>query len=101
MDKAKHARLRSHKLNAAQLHVLSNICDFLHSVHLVQEVLSAEKTPTLLMVIPTFENLVELLQLLRESLPKIAHSIIASIQKLTKYMLKACKTHIYLLAMSA
>lgn len=101
MDKAKHARLRSHKLNAAQLRVLSDIRDFLHSFHLVQEVLSAEKTPTLPMAIPAFENLVELLRLLRETLPKIAHGITASIRKLTKYMLKARKTRIYSLAMSA
>ena len=64
--------------------------------HKVQELLSAEKTPTVPMVIPAYDRLHTLLKLATKSYPKIAHGIWASIESLEEYTMK---TRVYALAM--
>lgn len=79
--------------------MLADIREFLHTFHIAQETLSAEKTPTLPLAVPAYETLIAVLQLLRIKLRNVAHGITASICKLRKYTAKARKTKIYSLAM--
>ncbi|KAJ3535357.1 hypothetical protein NM688_g6991 [Phlebia brevispora] len=101
LGKAKYQKIRAipKPLNDDQLQVLADIRDFLHCFHTVQEVLSAERTPTLPQAIPVYEHLLELLRARRKELAKIAHGLNASIRKLQKYVKMARKTRIYALAM--
>lgn len=61
--------------------------------------MSAEQTPTLSIVIPTYEKLIGMLRDLKPLLPNIAHAIDASVDKLEEYMAKARSTRMYVLAM--
>lgn len=82
-----------------ELEVLSDIRSFLHAFQLVQQSVSAEKTPTLSIAIPLYEKLLVLLKLKRRKHKKIAHGVNASIRKVNKYLKKARRTRIYSLAM--
>ncbi|KZT63066.1 hypothetical protein DAEQUDRAFT_742139 [Daedalea quercina L-15889] len=73
---------------------------FLQAPHLVQEVLSVQKTPTLSMALPGYEKLLTVLGLLKKKLWQIAHGIDACIKKLEEYLGKAHQTDMYILAMS-
>ncbi|KAF8871222.1 hypothetical protein BD779DRAFT_1478372 [Infundibulicybe gibba] len=88
-----------HKLSPTQRKVLDDIRHFLSLPHTVQEVVSAEKTPTLTVVLPAYEWLIHVFKLLAKWLPKIAPAIDASIQKLNKYLSKTQTTRIYAIAM--
>lgn len=99
LEKAKYRALRGQLLSPMELEVLGDIREFLQSFHIVQEGLSAEKTPTLSVSIPLYEKLIVVLKLQREEYPKIAHGINASIRKLNKYIVIARGTRVYTLAM--
>lgn len=66
--------------------------------HAVQELVSAEKTPTLSIVLPMYEKLITLLQSLKLCLPKLSHAISASISKLTEYLQLSQCMRVYALA---
>lgn len=83
-DSIAHLRLRQVTLN-----LLQDIREFLQAPHLVQEILSAQKTPTLSMALPGYEKLLVLLRLLKRKLWRIAHGIDASITKIEEYLQKA------------
>lgn len=72
---------------------------FLFIPHTVQELVSAEKTPTLSIVLPVYERLIIMLKNLRQELPQLAHAITASINKLEEYLAISQRTKIYALAM--
>jgi hypothetical protein len=57
--------------------------------HIVQEIVSAEKTPTLSVVLPIYEKLIIMLKNLWAQLPEIAHTITASVEKLEEYLAHA------------
>lgn len=65
----------------------------------MQEIVSAEKTPTLSLVLPLYEKLIALLTKLKIQLPKLEHAIAASVWKLEEYLEKSRQTKIYALAM--
>jgi len=65
----------------------------------VQEIVSAEQTPTLSIVLPLYEQLMKLLEDLKMKLPKLEHAISAAIMKLEEYLVKSRKAKIYILAM--
>lgn len=88
-----HLRLRQ-----ATLDLLQDIRQFLQAPHLVQEVLSVQKTPTLSMALPGYEKLLVLLRLLKRRLWRIEHAINASICKLEEYLMKAHENDIYVVA---
>ncbi|KAF5344239.1 hypothetical protein D9758_012370 [Tetrapyrgos nigripes] len=75
-----------------------NMMDRLLELNL--EVVSAEKTPTLSVVLPLYEQLITYLENLKPQLPKIEHSIQAAITKLKEYLVKSCKVKVYALAMA-
>jgi len=86
-------------LSEKQLEVLADIRVWLSYFHTVQEIVSAEKTPTLSIVLPLYEQLIKLLDDLKLDLPKLEHAIAASIMKLKEYVVKSRKAKIYVLAM--
>jgi tRNA(Ser,Leu) C12 N-acetylase TAN1 len=81
------------------LRVLGDIRRFLEVFHVVQEIVSAQKTPTLSMDLPLYENLIVMLRNLDTDLDEISHAIEASIRKLEHYLSLSQRTKIYSLAM--
>lgn len=67
--------------------------------HSIQELASAEKTPTLSIILPLYEGLIEMLGLMKTTLPNLSHIIDVSLRKLREYVDKARGTRIYALAM--
>ncbi|KIK75650.1 hypothetical protein PAXRUDRAFT_172141 [Paxillus rubicundulus Ve08.2h10] len=94
----KYEDLRKHELSHIQLQVLADIRLYLAFFHVVQEEVSAQKTPTLSIVLPLYEKLIHHLGLAKDKLPCIAHSIEDSIGKLNEYLVESWKTQIYALA---
>jgi hypothetical protein len=86
-------------LDDMDLQVLSDIRKFLNVFHTAQQIVLAEKTPTLSIVIPIYERLITMLTDLKKHIPNLAHVINASIDKLREYMEKARSTKMYVLAM--
>ena len=86
-------------LSSAEHAALMDIRSFLYAPHVVQELLSAEKTPTLSLVLPTYEQLIVLLKHMAERLCKISHAICATINKLEEYFNKSRRNRVYSLAM--
>lgn len=80
------------------LQVLGDVRRFLFIPHVVQEIVSAEKTPTLSVVLPLYEKLIIMLRDLKRELPKLAHAISASISKLDEYLGLSRRTKVYALA---
>lgn len=81
------------------LQVLTDIRRFLQVLHLVQEIVSAEKTPTLSYVLPLYEQLLVMLKDLAKELPKLSLGINATIRKLEEYFNMSRRTRLYGLAM--
>jgi Rad3-related DNA helicase len=80
--------------------VLDKNRQFLALPHAVQELVSAEKTPTPVML-PAYEELLHLVKLMKPPLPNIAHGINAAIEKLSAYFAKTQKTRMYALALGS
>jgi hypothetical protein len=93
--KDKNASISHHALTDLQSKVLDEIQQFLALPHAVQELVSAEKTPTLPVVLPTYEKLLHLFKLMKPRLPNID----AAIEKLSAYFARTRKTRIYALAL--
>lgn len=72
----------------------------LEVAHSAQELLSAEKTPTLSVALPAYEIMVENLIMLQATIPELAHYIGVAIAKLQQYIALGRKSRIYALAMS-
>ncbi|KAF8129408.1 hypothetical protein K438DRAFT_2137098, partial [Mycena galopus ATCC 62051] len=90
-----------HLLNPKTLQVLTDIRRFLQIPHLVQEIVSGEKTPTLSYVLPMYEQLIIMLKNLAKDLDKLTfgiHGAIA-IRKLEEYLNMSRRSRMYGLAM--
>lgn len=88
-----------YKFSTAELLVISDIRQFLLIFYKVQQCVSAEKTPTLSIVLPLYEKVIIMLRNLARKLPQIAHAINESIKKLETYLAISRKTKMYALAM--
>lgn len=66
---------------------------------MVQELLSAQRTPMLSVILPLYEKLIHELTAAKKDLPKISHAIGASVAKLKEYLSYARKNRVYVLAM--
>ncbi|KAJ7181343.1 hypothetical protein C8R43DRAFT_870106, partial [Mycena crocata] len=95
----KNRDIAYHALSELELAVLRDIREFLQVFHLVQELVSAEKTPTLCIVLPLYERLIIMLRDLKRKIPKLSHAITASIRKLEEYLALSRRAPIYALAM--
>lgn len=91
--------LSDYAFTEAQITVLEDIRLFLQVFHYVQELVSAEKTPTLSLVLPLYEILVTMLKDLVLKKPKLAHAVKESIAKLEEYLNISRGTKMYSLAM--
>ncbi|KAF5319548.1 hypothetical protein D9619_008318 [Psilocybe cf. subviscida] len=96
---AENDDLADYAFSPAELRVASDIRSFLLIFHRVQQCVSAEKTPTLSIVLPLYEKVIIMLKNLIRKLPEIAHAIKESIKKLESYLAISRKTKIYALAM--
>ncbi|KAJ6463695.1 hypothetical protein C8R47DRAFT_992515, partial [Mycena vitilis] len=90
-----------HSFDPVSLRVLQDVRRFLEIFHVVQEIVSAEKTPTLSIVLPLYEKLIIMLNNLAKELDVISHAIHASVRKLEEYLAKSRGTKMYALAMGA
>ncbi|KAJ6473957.1 hypothetical protein C8R47DRAFT_1053485 [Mycena vitilis] len=79
--------------------VLHDIQSILAIPHAAQELLSAEKTPTLSAALPAFELLLDSWINLQQELPMLGHYIGVGITKIQEYVNKGRKTRAYALAM--
>ncbi|OSD08725.1 hypothetical protein PYCCODRAFT_1356822 [Trametes coccinea BRFM310] len=86
-------------LSDKTLDVLSDIREFLAIPHAVQELLSAENTPTASLALPAYAELIDILKGAQEKLPRIRHGIQAAISALEEYMAYTRQTRVYALAM--
>ncbi len=80
--------------------VLHHIHQILEIPHKCQELLAAEKTPTLSLALPAYEALVLLWKQLATEIPELSHYIGLGIGKIMEYVLKGRRSRIYALAMS-
>ncbi|KAL0061728.1 hypothetical protein AAF712_011399 [Marasmius tenuissimus] len=81
-----------------QLRVLADIREVLHYPHSIQESVSAERTLTLHLVVPLYEELLDILKSLKSKFPKLSHALDAAILKLNDYIKIARESKIYGLA---
>ncbi|OSD06551.1 hypothetical protein PYCCODRAFT_1442690 [Trametes coccinea BRFM310] len=93
------ADLTKHLLSAHQLAVLTDIYRIFEVPHQVQQLVSAEKTPTLSYVLPAYELLVDAWKSLRQALPPLKHYLDLGIAKIEEYINKSRKSRVYALAM--
>ncbi|KAJ7191879.1 hypothetical protein GGX14DRAFT_380642 [Mycena pura] len=88
-----------HRLSPITLKVLHDIRRLLQIPHIVQEIVSAEKTPTLSSVLPMYEKLIIMLKDLSRELDELSIGINAIIRKLEEYLNLSRRTKAYALAM--
>lgn len=91
------------KLRPAELSVIDDIRHFLLYPHKVQELVSGEKTPTLSVVLPAYEELLSALRSASTSgrLTRLRRCTDVAIEKLETYLQKARRNPVYVLAMGA
>ena len=65
-----------------------------------QELLSAERCPTLSLALPIYEKLVVHWRALSETIPELAHYIRLGIGKIMQYVAMGRRSRVYALAMS-
>jgi len=83
-----------------EFHTLVDIHQILQAAHTCQELLSAEKCPTLSVALPIYERLVAHWTALTETIPELAHYIRLGIGKIMEYVAMGRRTRVYALAMS-
>ncbi|CAA7271021.1 unnamed protein product [Cyclocybe aegerita] len=91
--------LSQYEFTEMEISVLADIRYFLYVFHVVQELVSGEKTPTLSLVLPMYEKLLVMLKDLRLQIPELSHAISVSSTKLEEYLNLSRRTRIYVLAM--
>lgn len=87
-------------LRDKEIAALKDIQQILEIPHSAQEALSAEKTPTLSLTLPLYEDVIGSLRLVQKTIPEMAYAIEAAIAKLNEYVLRARKSRIHALSMS-
>ncbi|KAG5634695.1 hypothetical protein DXG03_005756, partial [Asterophora parasitica] len=81
-----------HLLSHKQVEVLQDIHQVLKIPHAAQELLSAEKTPTLSLSLPVYTMLINKWKDLKNTIPEIVPYIKIRISKLEEYIGESCKT---------
>ncbi len=80
--------------------MLDDIRSFLAIPHAVQELLSAELTPTISLVLPAYEKLIRLLKMASARYCLLSHAINISVIKMEEYFEKVRRNPVLTLAMS-
>lgn len=98
-DFAKTKELR--QLEPAEMDILQDILAILELFHAVQELLSSERTPTLAVALPAYEEVLAALSgyIQEDSFPNLSHAISAAINKLDRYVKIARTNPVYAIAM--
>ncbi|KAF8601189.1 hypothetical protein BDV93DRAFT_446211, partial [Ceratobasidium sp. AG-I] len=96
--------LRNHEagiptLSHKQYEVLQDVSSVLSVATRAQQLLSAERTPTLALALPVYEKVMELWRDCCRIYPEQALAIEAAIHKIEEYVLKSRKSSIHALAM--
>ncbi|KAJ7051541.1 ribonuclease H-like domain-containing protein [Mycena amicta] len=99
LGRPSQASLVHHQLTQSQLQLLTDIQDILRPAHAAQELLSAEKTPTLSLALPAFELMLEAWMALQKVHMDLSHYIGVGMEKVIKYVTKGRKSRVYALAM--
>ncbi|KAJ7663376.1 hypothetical protein DFH06DRAFT_986792, partial [Mycena polygramma] len=99
LDDPSQDEISWHRLSPTTLKVLQDIRRLLQIPHIVQEIVSAEKTPTLSVVLPMYEKLIVMLKDLSRELDELSIGINATIRKLEEYLNMSRRTKAYSLAM--
>jgi hypothetical protein len=94
-----HVMVARHVPSDAQVYLLNDTLDVLDITHEVQQLLSAEKTPTLPMAMPLFEEFLINLKEQQRRTPYLAPYIEAAIEHLVKYMTECRLLRLYGMAM--
>ncbi|KEP49154.1 HAT family dimerization protein [Rhizoctonia solani 123E] len=97
----RNPELRIPTLTHKQYEVLQDICSILSILNQAQELLSAEKTPTLALALPVYEALIQALDECTIKFPELAHAILRGKLKLEGYVTKARDLPVYALAIVA
>lgn len=87
-------------LQNKEIAALRDIQQILEIPHTAQEALSAEKTPTLSLTLPLYEDMIQSLRLVQKTIPEMAYAVEAGIAKLDEYVLRARKSRVHALSMS-
>ena len=97
-DEPTHTKIQDDKLSNMQLQVLDDVRTFLNIPHLIQELLSSDRTLTLPVALPVHERLLSLLVTSKEVLPLLVHGLDDAIAKLQNYLMVERKKPIYSIA---
>ncbi|KIJ58320.1 hypothetical protein HYDPIDRAFT_102918, partial [Hydnomerulius pinastri MD-312] len=95
----KEVELQGLQLTQDQFQVLNDLSQILLIPHQTQELLSAEKTPTICAALPAYELLVDAWQKLRSETWELSHYIGVGVAKIDEYTQAGRKSRIYALAM--
>ncbi|KAG8778484.1 hypothetical protein FRC12_024961 [Ceratobasidium sp. 428] len=91
-----HIPVVSHK----QYEVLQDLVTVFDIAHNAQELLSAEKTPTLALAFPVYECIVEAWEQLCVAIPELSHAITGGILKIREYINQIQQARVHTLAMA-
>ncbi|KEP45315.1 putative transposase, partial [Rhizoctonia solani 123E] len=83
----------------AQYETVQDLLTVLSIGYNAQELLSAEKTPTLSLVFPLFESIIQNWKQLADTIPELRHAISCGIKKIYDYMGRANKVPAHTIAM--
>lgn len=86
-------------MGEAELQVLVDLLQVLEGADAVQQLLSAEKTPTLSNALPAYALLISYWRELSRNIPELAYVMEVGIKKVEEYVNQARTTKIYVLAM--
>ena len=100
LNHPRNIAIANHLLTEDELTVLNDVYNILHVPHATQEVLSAEKTPTLSMALPAYELMLNSWRHQQRAYPQLASVIGIGIDKIEEYMMHTRKTRAYALSMS-
>lgn len=89
LNKVKYKDIHWHLLDDTELCVLRDIANFLKVPHAAQMTLCAEKTPTLSAVLPTYEDLLVMLNAYKIICPQLRRAIAVCITKIEDYVKKS------------
>ncbi|KAB5587613.1 HAT family dimerization protein [Ceratobasidium theobromae] len=82
-----------------QFEVLQDVSSILSIAHQVQQLLSAECTPTLAFVLPLYEKLIAIWRTCLKKFPQHSYAISLAINKIEEYIGKTCSSPVHAFAM--
>lgn len=92
--------LTKHLMGETELTVLVDVIQVLEGAHAVQQVLSAEKTPTLSNALPEYALLIDYWTSLSHSIPQLSYVMEVGIAKIKEYVDQSRSSKIHVLAMA-